>query len=159
MRKFRFNLQRLLDYRETVEEALLAELAAVRAEHEREQAKLAEMVSARERARQKMRKRLSSGSSEDIKQTHTYLQQLTKQVTAQEELLCRIAERRERKTEEVIEAAKDRKVLERLREYKVQEHRLEAARLEQKFLDDLGAVRHERVARDSGYPVEIRSER
>lgn len=141
MRKFRFNLQRVLDYRQTVEERLLAELAAIQAEHSRESARLAHMRHEREMFKQKMKQQLSGGSAEDIKQAYGYLQQLTRQALAQEVTVRRLIQQKDQKTAEVIEASKDRKVLERLKEYKVTAYHRESERQEQKFLDDLACIR------------------
>ena len=144
-------MQRVLDYRVTIEEVLLAELAAIRAEHEREQARLTDMVSATEVFRHKTRDWLIAGSSEKIKRAYNYLQQLTKQVSAQEASIRRIEERESRKMAEVLEASKNRKALERLREYRLAEHRRESEREEQNFLDDIAGVRHRRSAQFGDY--------
>lgn len=146
MRKFRFNLQRLLDYRESIEEKLLAELAAVRAQYDREVETLAAAKSLCVSYRENMRTQLSIGSVEDIKAAHRYLNELIRQVKAQEIKVRQVEVLKDKKTAEVVEAAKDRKVLERLREYKVLEHRKEADSLEQKFLDDVASIRHNRTA-------------
>ena len=151
MRRFQFNLQRVLDYRVTIEEALLAELAAIRAEHERELARLADMVLATEAFRRKTRDWLSTGGPEEIKRAYNYLQHLMRMVSAQEANIRRIEERRNRKTAEVIEASKSRKALERLREYRLAEHRQESERQEQNFLDDIAGVRHRRSSRFRDY--------
>lgn len=149
MRKFRFNLQRVLDYRETIEEKLLTELAAIRSQRDQELARLVEFTHARDLFREKMRRELAEGSSDDIKQAHRYLSQLMREVRIQDALVRRITERKDEKTAEVIEAAKDRKVLERLRDYKLLEHRREGETHEQKFLDDVASIRHNR--RRSGH--------
>jgi len=151
MRKFRFNLQRVLDYRQTVEDALLAELAAIQAEHARESARLTEMTHARDQFKERLKEQLAAGGPEDIKRGYAYLQQLAKQVSAQQALLRRIKERKDRKTQEVLEAAKERKALERLRDHKVNEHRRESERQEQKFLDDVGCIRYVHRKRGGNY--------
>jgi len=145
MRKFRFSLQRVLDYRETVEDKLLTELAAIRAQHERELARLVEITQARDQFREKMKQELADGDPEDIKQAYRYLSDMTRQVKLQEIAVRRTAERKDQKTAEVTRARKDRRVLERLRDYKLLEHKREAAANEQKFLDDIACIRHSRA--------------
>jgi flagellar FliJ protein len=145
MKRFRFNLQRVLDHRQMIEDALLAELAAMQTEQERQMARLAEMRRDRDIFKVKMKEQLSGGSADDIKQAYVYLQQLTAQALAQEVVVRRMRDAINRKTDEVLEATKERKVLERLKEYKKTEHRREAERQEQKFLDDIACVRFGRA--------------
>lgn len=145
MRKFKFNLQRVLDYRESIEEKLLMELAAVRARHDREVAKLAEITRHRDRFRRRMKERLSAGDPEEIRRAHHYMEDLVRQIKAQQVAVTEAAEARQSKTAEVVEAAKDRKVLERLRDYRLVEHTSETRALEQKFLDDVASIRSNRA--------------
>jgi len=144
MRKFRFNLQRALDHREMIEDIRLAELAAIVSEHERELARHAEM----ERSRNVFSLKIRNGSFRDdpdeMRRAREYLHCLAELVQAQEDRVKTIAEQRDIKTLEVMEASKDRKALDRLREYKLAAHRLETQRLEQAFLDDVAGVRHRR---------------
>lgn len=64
MKKFDFKLQKLLEYKKTVEEQRLAELAAVRAEHEREEMRLREFMGNRDMFRERMKDDLRCGSPE-----------------------------------------------------------------------------------------------
>jgi len=141
MRKFHFSLQRLLDYKQTVEDALLVELAALRAEHTREKAVLAEMMRAKEAFGRRIRKTLVTGDAEQIQRAYAYLQDLGKQITSQDAKVRQIAMKTDEKMCEVIAASKERKALDRLREHKEDEHRQEAQRLAQVFLDDIASTR------------------
>lgn len=144
MKRFKFGLQRLLDYRQTLEDKLLGELGAIQAEHERETVRLARMSSAREDFKVRMREMLVRTGPDELRQANAYLHDLTEQMLVQEARLVGIVRRKDAKTAEVVEAAKDRKAMERLREYKVLEHRRDAETQEQKFLDELASIRHGR---------------
>lgn len=144
MRKFKFNLQRVLDYRGSIEEKLMGELAVVRAQHDQELERLGEMSRARDQFRRKMRKQLSGGDPDEIKRAYFYLNDLVRQVQSQELAVMRAAEQKNQKTAEVVEASKDRKVMERLRDYKLAEHTSDLHAQEQKFLDDLASIRSNR---------------
>jgi flagellar export protein FliJ len=65
-------------------------------------------------------------------------------VFCQKRVVQLAAERRAKKTAEVVEASKNRKVLERLKEYKAAEHRKEFEREDQNFLDGLATCKHAR---------------
>lgn len=147
MKKFKFNLQRVLDYRQTIEDSLLAELAAIQAEHDRELVNLEDMKRGKDLFRERMKIELSRGNADDIKEAYSYLQQLIIQVLAQQHVVAELNEKKDQKTLEVVDAAKERKVLERLKEYKVAEYRKEAESQEQKFLDDIACIRFGRVKR------------
>ncbi len=145
MKKFSFGLQKVLDYRQTLEDIRLAELAGLQAEHECESSRLTRMTQVREEFKCQMREMLASGDPEYIKQANAYLHDLTERVLLQKAKHDEVAARKDAKTDEVVEAAKDRKALERLREYKVVEHRHDGFREEQKFLDEIASVRHNRT--------------
>lgn len=145
MRKFQFNLQRVLDFRETIEDKLLGELAASRAQHDREFEKLSQIMRARDQFRRKMRKQLAGSDPDAIRRAYFYLNDLVRQVQSQELAVMSAAEQRNMKTAEVLDASKDRKVMERLKDYKLVEYKSEMQSQEQKFLDDLASIRSNRL--------------
>lgn len=141
MKKFTFNLQRVLDYRQTLEDRLLGELGAIQAELEREQSILADLTQQRDSFRSDLTRQLSSGNADEIKEAYQYLTQLSRQVVLQEVSVYQAEGKKDRKMAEVVEASKERKVLEMLKEQKVLEHRKEYERQEQKFLDDIAGIK------------------
>jgi len=151
MRKFKFNLQRVLDYRETVEESLVVELAAIRADHEREMDNLLRLLHTRDAFTEKLRMGLVSSDPEEMRDACRYQQELLKQVTAQEIVVQRLEEKRDKKLAQVVKASKDRKTLDRLRANKAKDHRREELQLEQDFLDDVAGPQHRRNAHNAHY--------
>lgn len=142
MKTFRFGLQRVLNYRETVEDALMTELAAITHEYELETGRLHHLRRSLNAFRDGMKEKLDQGDPEAIRQSQNYLQVLLERVERQRLVVEQVGRRKEEKTCEVVEASKDRQVLDRLREIKAGEHRVEILADEQKFLDDLAGMRH-----------------
>lgn len=143
MRAFQFNLQRVLSYRETVEDALMTELAAITSEHEREVARLEHIRRTRDSFRVGMKEKLAEGDPEVIRRAHGYLTALSERVADQKETVRQIGLKKEEKTAEVVEASKERQVLDKLKEIKATEHRRETQGEEQKFLDEVAGTRHQ----------------
>lgn len=145
MKKFVFSLQKVFEFRQTIEDRLLGELAAIRAECDRERLKLDEMTDALQLFRLKMKEILSSGEVDRIKQGFWFLQQLEAEI-AQQKLIIQQAEQREKsKMAEVVKASMDRKAMERLKELKYKEYQDDIAYEEQKFLDDIATIKHSRA--------------
>ncbi|MDI6826900.1 MAG: flagellar export protein FliJ [Armatimonadota bacterium] len=142
MKSFRFNLQKVLNYRENVEEILLAELAAIRAAYDRELSRLSEITTARDMFHETIKRELAYGDPEYIRRAYHYLQDLSRQVDAQLITVRKLAIEKEEKTAEVLRASQDRKILEKLREYKAAEHKQKTLSEEQKFLDDIAGIKH-----------------
>lgn len=69
------------------------------------------------------------------------------EIRLQELSLAAARKRVREKLEEVIEASRDRKLIERLRDQRRREYELEAARVEQRELDDMASIRHTRDRR------------
>jgi flagellar FliJ protein len=78
----------------------------------------------------------------DLRLQGAFLEQLERRIKEQQELLAAADQMIREKREEVIEADKQVKVLERLKERLRQRHRYEEGKAEQKLLDEVAQRRH-----------------
>lgn len=67
-----------------------------------------------------------------------YIARVNREIEAQQKKLVELSRRIEQKREEVIAASKERRVLEQLRDKKYKEYLKSEGRREQKFLDEIG---------------------
>ena len=139
MTKFKFKLETVLKVKIRVEELRQKELkeAEIRREQARKQLlqRQAEVAQAMDSYREEIKQRI------DVRQAVNYnrfLQWLNKQVDLAaahlEQCVRLVNEARQR----LIEAAKERQILEKLKEKAYEEYKLEEQRLDNKFLDELG---------------------
>ena len=145
MKKFRFALQPVLAQRERVENDLKAALAARQRELDAAQAEL-DGFNARFRAHSEMlRGEHRTLAAEDLRLHYAHVAFLDRAIDAQ---LGVVAARRaevDRARAAVLEASKDRKAVEKLKERRRDAHAEEERRVEQNDLDDANARRHSRT--------------
>lgn len=141
MKKFQFKLQRLLDFKETREDLLLTELGIAQNDFARETVKLSDITSERSICREQLKEELSTGNPDNILDTYHYLNHIASEESLQRDRVKKAEEQKDLKTFELIEASKQRKVLENLKEKKNDEYKQEIESDEQKFLDDIASFR------------------
>jgi flagellar FliJ protein len=147
MKRFRFKLQTVLDQRKAREERLQVELAEVLREEARESAKLAELLEKLDDAVASVQSALESKlSAGEIAAADEYAKCLRDDVKVQQLTIRAVRSRVEAKRAEVVEAMKERKVLEALRDKQEREHIAAQMRIEQNQLDDVASVRYARGA-------------
>ncbi len=145
MKRFRFRLQVLLDHRRDIEKMLLGELAALQHEKLLEERKLRDLNRARERACEALVHLAAHGASPwDLANGDEHCKTLGDDIGLQELNVAAAQRRIDEKLVEVIEAARERKVLEQLHDRQRREYELACARQEQNELDDTASVRYAR---------------
>lgn len=145
MKKFVFRLQVLLNHRRDIEQMLLGELALLQNERRLEQQRLNELMQAREDSWEALVMLAAHGASPwDLANGDEHCKALGDDIGLQELNLAAADKRVEEKLAEVIEAAKERKVLEQLCDKHRREYELAAARQEQNELDEMASVRYAR---------------
>lgn len=140
MRRFEFSLQKVLDYRQRREEQAIRAFMEAQAQLLHEQAVLHKLIVEREGClRRSRRQQRLTVELLDVEQT--YLSALEERIETQRERVAEAEKVAEEKREALIEAQRERKALERLREKHYEQWRQEILRTEQKVLDDLATVR------------------
>ncbi len=140
MRRFVFSLQKVLDYRQRLEEQAIRHFAEAQRRLQAEQLLLAQLIQTRQDClmRSERRHRLPIPMLE-VEQT--YLSALEERIEQQVQRVAEAEEALEARRQELVEAQRERKALERLREKHYEQWRQELLRSEQKALDDLATVR------------------
>jgi flagellar FliJ protein len=147
VKRFSFRLQSLLDYRRTVEEARLGEFARLQHEEQSELARLVGIRTAQRDAWETLAGLRATGTdSWELARADEHCKTLGDDLGLQELNLAAARRKVEAKLVEVVEAARERKVLEQLRDKQKSEYELSAAMIEQKELDDMASVRFARGA-------------
>ena len=143
MQKFRFKLQRLLDFRKIREEQAEAEFAkATRVFlHEKEllrqlETKLADTFSRLKQEQEKLSSLLT------LKLFQDYIDTTREGIKLQTVKVAAAADRRQQCLRKLEEAARKRKGVESLKEKKLQQYHEEALKEEQAFLDELSGQRY-----------------
>ncbi|MBU0599368.1 flagellar export protein FliJ [bacterium] len=148
MPSFRFRLQRLLEVRKHFEELLIGELAVSKRRYLNEEEvlnSLKELVGVNLKRLKKKQERITS--VEEIILSYHYLHQLDHQIIIQKESLKKIQEEINLITEKLIKASQKKKVVEKLKERRLDEHKKLLEKIEQGVLDEVGINLHLRRKR------------
>ena len=142
---FNFRLQPVLDYRKQVEETSLSELAGIKKRLDGEISLLKEL----QKKRQSLISRLKEiGKNkfhpEDVSVYLSYISHVKDQERYQEKVIAEVERELEAKRLELIEAMKQRKMLEIIREDRLKEYRSHINEKERKELDELGTLRFDK---------------
>ena len=144
MKRFQFSLQPVLEHRERIEDEkqmVVAQKKRALDEAENELNRLNREF--RENAHRVREKHREIGT-EELRLTYGHLQFLDRCIVSQIQI---VAERRaalDRARKDLLEASKERKAVEKLKERRKATHETEAARVEQNELDDGNARRYGR---------------
>ena len=137
MKKFRFSLETVLEYKQQILDSLQAEHGAILARI-RQQEEHIEMLEAEYRhLSQEFNRRKTEGISIlDALKYEQYLRAMERQIEEARQFLAELQKQEEAKRREVVEAKKDTSSLEKLREKKLDLYNKEAAKAEEQFLEE-----------------------
>jgi len=144
MKRFQFRLQTVLDLKEKREESVQLELAVLETERRAEADCLEALNGRQAEGKEYLRSRLrGTWAAEEVSQTYAYLDGLAGQIKRQKETLRLATERVARKREELLEATKERKALERLRDIARENHMERCLKENQKKSEEFSILRYE----------------
>jgi len=145
MRKFQFRLQTVLDQRKSREDRLQIELGEIKREEAREAARLAHLqrrlIEAGALIIQALMRNLPG---DELERRDEYAKATRDDIKVQQLTLQAVRERVEAKRVELVEAIKERKVLEAFRDKQEWTYVQACARAEQNELDAMASVRYAR---------------
>ncbi len=148
MRRFVFRLRKVMElrrWRERFSQQRLAE-----AQQEKEQAHQALETALNDLAQQNedIRGKINSGfNAGDAIIGHRYEQKLQGVASEKSQTLESCQEEVKQRRDELVEASREKQVLETLRDRRLAEYRLKTGRIEQADLDDVAGQRHYRTAK------------
>lgn len=143
MPRFQFRLQQYLGVKEQIEEQKELEYARALRQVEEEKAELRRMVQERQDAIDNMRQALQRNISPvEIRRYNNTIERLKHHILVQEERVKAAEKFAEEKRQELVQAMKDRKALEIVREKALEEFNLEQNLAEQKQVDELVSFKY-----------------
>lgn len=158
MKKFTFRLQRVTEVRKRREKECQRELAVSQDQLRREELRLQELSEDSERNHEGLRSALAQKSNAGrLAALDSWRMHQLKEMENQQE---RTQERQfevEKKRKVLVQASKEKKILEKLREKRKAEHREKVQRAEQIFLDEIGHKDPE--ASEGNSPLRIQTEK
>lgn len=146
MRKFRFRLERVLDYRNTVKREKELELIEKNHQLMSAEEQLADIVSAHDSLAEQ--RAISEKTMADLALELTYQAALQEMLLHQRILVLEATEAVEQARDAYIEKAIEAETLETLRERRKEEFQLEQKRKERKSQDQLVVLRHRLTKKD-----------
>jgi flagellar protein FliJ len=141
-RPFHFNLQKVLDYRTQLEDQAKLELAKAQRAFQ-EQAAVTRALAAALGAHQESFAREGNLSAARIWLWRAYKDRLDEDLAQARITEAQLAQDVRTRRAELVERAKERKLLEKLKQNQGKRHELEENRLEQAQYDEMATLRHQ----------------
>ncbi len=149
MRSFKFMLKPVLDQRERIEDEKQQAFAARQTELKAAQDELARLNGEFKRYSVALREGHATLTSEELRRHYAHLEYLDRCMVMQHAAISQHKIAVEKARKDLVGASKDRKVIEKLREKRFEEHQAMEAAFEQKELDDSNARRREKTGQGS----------
>ncbi len=142
---FKFKLQSVLEYRINLEEKIQGEFSQAKRDLEEHRAALKALIAQREKLINDLRNlKQMAIPADDIASMISSVDYVRNQEKTQEEIIQKAREALEQKRSELMEAVKNRKVIEKLRDKHAEEYRIEQGELEQKNSDEMSVLKFRR---------------
>lgn len=142
---FKFKLQSVLEYRLNMEEKILNEFSDAKRYLEEQKAVLRALVSNREGLMNDLRNmQRTPMRADDIAALVQYVENIRGKENEQKNIIHQAKEQVESKRKVLVEAVKNRKVLENLRDKHAEEYRKNFNELEQKNSDEMSVLKYGR---------------
>ena len=143
MARFRFNMQNYLSLKEKLEDQKKMEYGLASAKVEEEKQKKLEIEAHKAAVAEDFRKEKATTFDPVIFQMYNrYIDDLSEKIVVQAEVVIQAEKAAEEKRLELIEAMKERKMLDRLKEKAFEEYVTEEKKAEQKVIDELVSYRY-----------------
>ncbi len=136
MKSYKFKMDKVLEYRENVEKVKVEDFAKITHKLRREEEHLKDLQETLEE-----KKKVKQQDLYGMKMGFLYREKLKAEVDRQVSKVQEISVKAEAAQHVLIEARKDRKIMEMLKEKDQEKYRLERLSTEQKELDDLSVMR------------------
>ncbi|MDI6716436.1 MAG: flagellar export protein FliJ [Actinomycetota bacterium] len=142
IKKFKFRLQPVLNYRQRKEDALKRELALAKQQFEQEKSLLEDVKLKLSNLQQevKVKQQSSFDASEAIMHSN-HINRIEREIEIRMIRLADIASEVRKIQERLVTASKDKKILEKLHDKKYEWFKKETDKLEQASLDELATIR------------------
>lgn len=139
---FKFKLQSILEYRVNIEEKILNEFSDLKRDLEEKRAVLKALVTERESLMNDLRNMQSvTMRVDDIAALVAYVENIRMKEKEQKNILHQAKEKVEKKRQELMEAVRNRKVMENLRDKHAAEYQKNFNELEQKNSDEMSMLK------------------
>ncbi|MFW6324443.1 MAG: flagellar export protein FliJ [Desulfovibrionales bacterium] len=142
MQRFQFKLQKVLDYRKQLEEAAKLELSRARKQY-RVQSGLFSSLDEKLKELAKQFQEVAPSTEKEIWLWRTYRERLFFDRKEAERSLLALEEKVSQCRSVVVERARERKLLERLKTRKLMDHRQQEQAKEQQQFDEMATIRFE----------------
>lgn len=136
MKSYKFKMDKVLEYRENVEKVKVEDFAKITHKLRREEEHLKDLQETLEE-----KKKVKQQDLYGMKMGFLYREKLKAEVDRQVSKVQEISVKAEAAQHVLIEARKDRKIMEMLKEKDREKYRLDLLNTEQKELDDLSVMR------------------
>ena len=142
MKKFRFSLETVMEYKQQVLDSLQAEHGAILAKVRRQEELIGELEAAyRHLAQEFNRRKLEGISILDAMKYEQYLRSSERQLEEAYQHLAKLQKQEEAKRDEVVEAKKETSSIEKLREKKLEGYNKAVQKSEEAMIDEFVMTR------------------
>lgn len=139
---YTFKLEALLEHRKYVEDTLQRELSDIKRRLSEEEKKLGQMIRKEEDMSVKLRQlQEESVSSQDMIMYQKFLVRLADELKQQKRKIFSVEKSHQKKRNEVVEAMKNRKALEKLKENGMKAYTEKLLKKEKAFVDEVAVMR------------------
>jgi len=145
MKKFEFRFQTVLEKQRNEEERFRKQLAHLSHAMETQKQRLAHIDAQKDDCEEELRGLIRRGGN--VAQAmlfQVYLGKLSEDMAKQEEVVANVSKKTEEKRQELVEAAKQRQIMEKLLERDRLDFTLRLEKTEQKYLDELALNKYVR---------------
>lgn len=138
--KFKYKLEKILEFRVRKVEKLQGELALAIRDRDTEVAMLNALSEKRQKAQKSLEGYLSRGEVAEVQQTNTFLENMAKKIESQNRIVSKMNENVELIRKKLVVASKEQKIMEKHKEKKHEEWKIEQGKIEAKKLDEMAGT-------------------